>query len=51
MKSTDTTREEMWAKQHLSAAHIDYAIWERDKQMTPSDVRNQSELHLCSRCL
>jgi DNA-binding CsgD family transcriptional regulator len=33
MKSTDTTREEMWAKQHLSAAHIDYAIWERDKQM------------------
>ena len=33
MKSTDTTREEMWAKQHLSAAHIDYAIWERDTQM------------------
>ena len=33
MKSTDITREEMWAKQHLSASHIDYAIWERDKQM------------------
>lgn len=27
------TREEMWAKQHLSASEIDYKIWESDKQM------------------
>ena len=31
MKSTEITREEMWAKQHLSANEIDYAIWEQDK--------------------
>lgn len=31
MKSTIVTREQMWAKQKLSARHIDYAIWERDK--------------------
>ena len=23
----------MWAKQHLSATDIDYAVWERDKSM------------------
>ena len=27
------TREEMWAKQHLSASDIDYCLWERDKSM------------------
>lgn len=27
------TREEMWAKQHLSASDIDYSIWERHKNM------------------
>ena len=31
MKSTEITREEMWAKQHLSANEIDYTIWEQDK--------------------
>ena len=30
-KSNDITREEMWAKQCLSATDIDYAVWERDK--------------------
>lgn len=33
MKSTNITREEMWAKQCLSATDIDYAVWERDKSM------------------
>ena len=33
MRTTNTTREEMWAKQHLSARDIDYAIWERDRHM------------------
>lgn len=33
MRSTDITREEMWAKQHLLAADIDYAIWENYKSM------------------
>ena len=33
MKSTNITREEMWAKQHLSIHDIDYAVWERDKSM------------------
>ena len=33
MKPTDITREEMWARQNLSAADIDYSIWERDKLM------------------
>ncbi|WP_291596426.1 LuxR C-terminal-related transcriptional regulator [Bacteroides sp.] len=33
MKSANITREEMWAKQCLSATDIDYAIWERDKSM------------------
>lgn len=33
MRSTDITREEMWAKQHLLAADIDYAIWENYKCM------------------
>lgn len=32
-KSTNVTREEMWAKQHLSATDIDYAVWERDKSI------------------
>lgn len=31
MKPTTPTREQMWAKQKLSAKHIDYAIWERNK--------------------
>lgn len=31
MKSTGITREEMWAKQNLSANDIDYAVWEQDK--------------------
>ena len=30
-KSNNITREEMWAKQCLSATDIDYAVWERDK--------------------
>ena len=33
MKSTNITREEMWAKQHLSIHDIDYAVWERDKSI------------------
>lgn len=34
MKPTDTiTREEMWAKQQLSADDVNYAVWERDKAM------------------
>lgn len=33
MKSANITREEMWAKQRLSATDIDYAVWERDKSM------------------
>ena len=33
MKLNTTTREEMWAKQHLSAVDINYAVWERDKSM------------------
>lgn len=33
MKLTETTREEMWARQHLSAADIDYIVWERDKSL------------------
>ena len=33
MKSTNITREEMWAKQHLSIYDIDYTVWERDKSM------------------
>ena len=32
-KSNDITREEMWAKQCLSATDIDYAVWERDKSI------------------
>lgn len=31
MKSTDITREELWAKQQLSAADIDYAVCEHNK--------------------
>ena len=31
MPSTNLTREEMWAKQCLSADNIDYTVWERDK--------------------
>lgn len=31
MKSTSPTREQMWAKQHLSATDIDYTTWKRDK--------------------
>ena len=33
MKPTNITREEMWARQHLSIHDIDYAVWERDKAM------------------
>lgn len=33
MKSASPTREEMWAKQHLSATEIDYTLWEHDKAM------------------
>lgn len=33
MKSVNITREEMWAKQRLSASDIDYNIWERDRSM------------------
>ena len=33
MKSTDITREELWAQQNLSATEIDYSIWERDRSM------------------
>ena len=43
MKPTDITREEMWARQNLSAADIDYSIWERDKLMLHQMSRlNQS---------
>ena len=33
MRSMNITREEMWAKQHLSASDIDYSLWERNKSM------------------
>lgn len=33
MKASATTREEMWAQQHLSATDIDYRIWENDKRI------------------
>lgn len=33
MKSTNVSREEMWAKQCLSSADIDYSVWERDKSL------------------
>ena len=33
MKPTNISREEMWARQHLSIHDIDYAVWERDKAM------------------
>lgn len=33
MKSTNITREEMWAKQCLSSTDIDYSVWERDKSL------------------
>lgn len=33
MKSTNISREEMWAKQCLSSADIDYSVWERDKSL------------------
>lgn len=33
MPSTDITREEMWAKQCLSADNIDYSVWERHKSL------------------
>lgn len=31
MRTEKVTREEMWAKQRLSASEVDYGIWERDK--------------------
>ena len=34
MKSTDITREELWAQQNLSAMEIDYSIWERERSVT-----------------
>ena len=33
MSVTNVTREELWAKQHLSCKNMDYAVWERDKSM------------------
>ena len=33
MKPDNITREELWARQNLSATSIDYAVWERDKAM------------------
>lgn len=33
MKPDNITREELWARQNLSATGIDYAVWERDKTM------------------
>lgn len=33
MKSINISREEMWAKQCLSSADIDYSVWERDKSL------------------
>lgn len=33
MVSKELTREQLWAKQHLSISDIDYTIWERDKNM------------------
>lgn len=33
MKPINTTREEMWAKQHLSATDINYSVWEQDKSI------------------
>lgn len=33
MNSNKLTREQLWARQHLSISDIDYDIWERDKSM------------------
>lgn len=33
MKPTNITREELWARQHLSVSDIDYTVWERDKSL------------------
>lgn len=33
MESNKVTREELWAKQNISEANIDYKIWEHDKSM------------------
>lgn len=33
MKPIRISREEMWAKQRISATDIDYAVWEQDKSM------------------
>lgn len=33
LNSKDITREELWARQNLFIADIDYAVWERDKYM------------------
>lgn len=45
MKKTHATREEMWAKQCLTATDIDYTVWERDKSM----LRELSKItHSCT---
>lgn len=33
------TREQMWARQQLSASEVDYRIWERDKAMLDRGAR------------
>lgn len=41
MPDTPATREALWAQQHLSAADIDFALWERDKSM----LRQYADIH------
>lgn len=33
MEPANITREEMWAKQHITASDVDYNTWERDRSM------------------
>lgn len=41
------TREEMWAKQHLSASEIDYQNMGIRQTDAPPNVEIESELHIC----
>ena len=47
-KSNNITREEMWAKQCLSATDIDYAVWERDNPYFTNFQKSVTTAHLLS---
>ena len=42
MSVTNVTREELWAKQHLSCKNIDYAVWERDNPCSGSYLESMA---------